>query len=355
MNKYLGDLYSSYLLSSSGQITCTGLSSILDKKISHDEFTRFLDDSIGSHELWLKVKSTVGSLSNTHSDGVLIVDDHIEEKQYMQENDLISWHYDHSLKRNLKGINQLSVLFECGGFSIPVGFDFVHKTELYEKKGVLKRRSPENKNAKFRKLVSQAVHNKINFEFVLADSWFCSGENMKWVKQTHKKDFIFAIKKNRKVALSLEDKKKGHYQALSELITEDKTTQTVYLKGVDFPLTLVKQVFKNKDESEGSLYLVCSKEGLDFSQITTIYKRRWKVEEHHRSIKSNLNYAKSPAYKANTQQNHCIMCLFAFYEWECITKTIKTNQTALKQKIYINALKVAFENVQKLKQKYIPA
>ena len=58
-----------------------------------------------------------------------------------------------------------------------------------------------------------------------------------------------------------------------------------------------------------SSYLIASsgKEGLDFIQITTSYKKRWKVEEHHRSIKSNLNYAKSPAYKMTTQQNHCIM------------------------------------------------
>ena len=351
MDNYLGGLYSSYLMASSGQISCTDLSSILDNDIKHDSFTRFLSVPILPSSLWLKVKAKVGSLSKAFSDGVLIIDDHIEEKPHMGENELISWHYDHCVGRSVKEINQLSVLFDCGGFSIPVGFDFVDKTEEYEEKGKLKRRSPENKNDKFRKLVAQAVRNQVGFTFVLSDSWFCSAENMRFIKE-QKKEFIFAIKSNRKVALSKEDKQKGNYQALSELITGDKTTQTVYLKNVDFPLILVKQVFKNKDGSEGCLYLVCSKEGLDFETITTLYKRRWKVEEHHRSIKSNLSYAKSPAYKPTTQQNHCIMCLIAFFEWECIAKAKETNQIALKKKIYLKATKVAFQNVINLKQYY---
>ncbi|WP_157698896.1 transposase [Bernardetia litoralis] len=151
--------------------------------------------------------------------------------------------------------------------------------------------------------------------------------------------------------MSKQEAEKGNYQALSELTIADKSTVTVYLKGVDFPLTLVKQVFKNKDESEGILYLVSSKEELDFEQITTLYKKRWKVEEHHKSIKSNLNYSKSPAYKPKTQQNHCVMCLVAFFEWECICKKLKTNHFELKYKIYINALKMAFQQIEQMKQK----
>ena len=76
------------------------------------------------------------------------------------------------------------------------------------------------------------------------------------------------IKKNRRVAVSKQKTEKGNYQALSELTITHKSTLTIYLKGVGFPLTLVKQIFKNKDESESEsesiLYLVSSKEELDF-------------------------------------------------------------------------------------------
>ena len=43
-------------------------------------------------------------------DGVLTVDDTIEEKPYTDESDLVCWHYDHSRGRTLKGINIVNVL-----------------------------------------------------------------------------------------------------------------------------------------------------------------------------------------------------------------------------------------------------
>ena len=45
MDKKLLDLYSDYLLSSFGATTATGLSSLLDGQISHDQVTRFLSQA----------------------------------------------------------------------------------------------------------------------------------------------------------------------------------------------------------------------------------------------------------------------------------------------------------------------
>ena len=61
----------------------------------------------------------------------------------------------------------------------------------------------------------------------------------------------------------------------------------VYLKGVEFPLLLTKQVFINKDGSTGTLYLVASDTSLTYFQITTIYQKRWNVEVFHKSLKQN--------------------------------------------------------------------
>jgi len=45
------DLYTDYLLSSFGQVTATGLSSILDGSISHNKITRMLSGQVyGSKE-----------------------------------------------------------------------------------------------------------------------------------------------------------------------------------------------------------------------------------------------------------------------------------------------------------------
>ncbi len=92
------------------------------------------------------------------------------------------------------------------------------------------------------------------------------------------------IKTNRKVALSLEHKKRGEYEQVASVELEPGTIVEVYVEQVEFPLLLVKQVFKNEDgTAEGALYLVSSDVTLDHEQLTMIYQRRWKVEEYHKS------------------------------------------------------------------------
>lgn len=359
MHKLMLNLYSLYLQISTAQITATNFSKLLDSTISHDQLTMFLSekDFRASH-LWDLVKSEVRRLeASTWEDdfGVLIIDDFIAEKKYSAENDLISWHYDHSQGCSVKGINQLSAIYDIEDNRIPVGFDFVYKTEEYfdKKKNKICRRSPENKNEKFRKLVLQAHRNDIHFKYVLADSWYCSKANMRFVKEDCKRDFIFACPKNRPVALSEQAKAKGDYQGLESLSWQEGVPVMVWVRGVDFPLLALRQVFKNGDGSTGTNYLLCSDLNLDYQQITTIYKRRWKVEEHHKVLQSNLGYTKAPLHTPRTLANHCFVCLYAFFDQQKLIKKMKTNHYQLKNRLYINALKNAYQEIVSLKQTFI--
>ena len=49
------------------------------------------------------------------------------------------------------------------------------------------------------------------------------------------------------------------------------------------------------------LYLVSSDTDLDQAQMTTIYQRRWKVEEYHKSLKQNASMGKAPTKTLATQ------------------------------------------------------
>ena len=54
------DLYSDYLISQNKHATSTGLSSLLERYISHDKITRFLNgDRLTGKDLWLYVKPKV--------------------------------------------------------------------------------------------------------------------------------------------------------------------------------------------------------------------------------------------------------------------------------------------------------
>lgn len=345
------DIYSDYLMTSTSYTTATELSNLLDKEIKHDKFTQLLSkNEFSSKDLWKKVKPTVRKIESDK--GVLIFDDTIEEKPYSKTNELNCYHWDHSKGRNVRGVNILNCLYNNENINIPVMYELIKKpiwfSDLKTKKE--HRKSKKNKNEIFREMICSALKNKIKFSYILADIWFCSNDNMKHIKFEMKKDFIIGTKSNRLIALSKEDKIQGKFTKISELQMETDTVKKVYVKGLKFPVLLFKKIFKNKDGSKGVMYLFCSKLKLTASKLYEIYQRRWKVEEYHKSMKNNASLRKSPANTVQTQSNHIFASIYATFKFELLKMTTNLNHFAIKSKIYLKALKIAFQELQKLKK-----
>jgi IS4 transposase len=170
------------------------------------------------------------------------------------------------------------------------------------------------------------------------------------VKRTLHKDVVCAIKTNRTMALSLEDKLQGHYVTVTDVDIEPGTTRLVYLNGVEFPVLLAKQVFINQDGSSGVLYLVSTDTALSDTAITTLYHRRWTVETFHKSLKQNASLEKSPTKVERTQRNHIFAAMLAFVKLETLKLQTTVNHFALKHRLYIKALKVCFAELQTFKE-----
>jgi len=350
MDKAMLDLYSDYLLSSYDKTPATRLSAMLDGAISHDRVTRFLSAEVPqSKDLWHIVKKHVRAIESP--EGVMIVDDSIEEKPYTDENDIVCWHHDHAKGQQVKGINFITALYANQGVSLPVGFHLVAKMESYwdSTKGKEQRQSPQTKNTYYQQLLRACVKNRIAFRYVINDVWYASAANMKFVKETLRKEFVMPLKCNRKVALSKTEKRQGKYQIVDTLVFKNNTIREIYLEGVEFPLVLVKQIFTNDDGSTGVLYLVTSETTLAFEQITTIYRTRWNVEEYHRSLKQNASLEKSPTRTVVTQTTHFFAALCAYIKLELLKVKHNMNHTALKLTIYIESLKTAFMQLRELK------
>lgn len=321
----------------------------MDGAVSHDQVSRMLaSPRMTSKDWWRKVKPQVRKIEQT--DGVMIIDDSIEEKAYTDENEIICWHYDHAKGRNVKGINFLTTLYYAQGVTLPGAFEIVSKTVHYidKKTGKEKRRSKTTKNEHYRHMLQAVFRNKIPFQYILNDIWFASVENMRFVKLDLEKDFIMALKSNRKVVLSEDDKSKGKYQRIDQLEVPAGSTQIIFLEGVLFPLLLVRQIFKNEDGSEGVRYLVTSDLTLDADQIITIYQKRWKVEEYHRSLKQNASLAKSATRTETTQTNHFVAALWSFVKIELLKVQTNKNHYQLKTQLYLSALQQAFRELLKL-------
>lgn len=334
----LSDIYKETLMVMQGQVTCTGLSAMLGNEISHDKFTRLLSSGyMDESYLWLQAKPLCHEIRDSES--VFIVDESIEGKPYTDENELMCWHYDHSKGRNVKGVCFLTGLYYSSEISVPAAVEFVTKPlKTINEKGRQVRKSRQSKNQLFRKMVGHAFNN-LDFAYVLADSWYGNSHNMQFINDHHQGKFIFALKSNRKVALSMEDKNKGHYVSIKSMELEERTL-VVYVKQLDFPVAITCRVFKNGDDT-AALYLASNDLNLTSEQMATIYKKRWKVEEYHKSIKSNTAFAKSPTRTVTTQKSHFIAAIVAFNRYELLKIRKGQNHFALKNYIMMAALKHA--------------
>ena len=350
MDKQMLDIYTDYLISSFSYTTATGLSKALSGLISHDKITRFLAvDDYDSRTLWRLVKPTLRRIETDK--GIFIVDDTIEEKPYTDENELITWHFDHTFGRSVKGVNILSFLYHNQDITLPVAFQPIQKTKVYidKKTGKERRKSVKTKNEYFREMAKIAIiDNQVKRRWILADVWFSSNDNMEYIKFDLKKDFVMPIKTNRLVCTTPEEKRKGTFQRVDTLDIPEQGTQKIYIKELPFPVVLVKQVFKNEDGSRGILYLVCNDTTVEAQTIMDIYQKRWSIEEYHKSLKSNTALAKSPTRTVRTQQNHFFASIYAYFKLEMLRVKTKLNHFAIKTKLYVQALRASMTALQHL-------
>jgi hypothetical protein len=355
MNKEM-DLYTDYLLSSFGQVTATGLSELLDGSISHDKITRMLSAKRSlSQELWNNVKPLVRK--HESEEACLIFDDTIVSKPYTDENDLICWHWDHSKNRNEKGINLLTAFYhtqsstEAEPLRVPVSFECVTKPIRFrdEKTGKEKRKSVVTKNEMMRSMVKQAIESQhLKFRYVLTDSWFASSDNMLFIDRM-KKYFVMDMKNNRLCMFAAADRHKGQWTSVDKLPLQAEQPVKVWIKDLEIQVVLCKFVFTNKDGSTGEMYLVSNDLELSAEKIRTLYKKRWSVEEYHKSLKQNASLAKSPTRTVTTQTNHLLASLLSYVKMEHLKFAHRLNHFALKNKIYLAAMKNAWRQLESIK------
>ena len=343
------DLYSDYLIFQNKYATATGLSDLVDGAFTHDKVTRFLRfEDFGSKSLWRYVKKPVRMQETVG--GVLILDDSIEEKPYTDENEVNCWHYSHAKGTVLKGINILSCMVRYGDFSVPIGYEVIKKETIYcdIKTKQTRRNSSVTKNQLFQNLIAQAITNKVLFDYVLADNWFGSKANMVHIHKDLQKSFIIGIKSNRTLALSENDAKNGRYQQVRALELEEDVAHTVWLKGLDFPVRLLKKVFKNENGSTGILYLVSNDMLSSAERLYEVYQKRWRIEEYHKSIKQNASLTKSPTRTVKTQCNHIYASIIAYCKLELLKIKTHLNHFAIKYKLIVRANQIAWQELKNM-------
>lgn len=341
------DLYTDYLLSSFGQTSATALSRLLDSAISHDEVTRFLNER---HEigptLWRQVKPLVRQVQAPH--GVLIVDDSLLHKPHSQCNGLVSIYFDHARQQYVKAINFLTLLYRVEQVLLPVGLHVVTKEAQPQPDGTEKWQAKQTKNEAFRQLLHQAHQNAIPFRYVLADSWYTNTDNIRAV-QALGKYWLGAVKSNLQVAVSAADRRAGHFVELRRLGLQVGAPRRVYLRGLSTPVLVAVDILPNQDGSVGEQWLLTTDTGTSYQQLLSTYQQRWGIEDYHKSLKGNASLEACPARRPRVQTTHLLAAVCAFVKLEALKIHQQTNQFALKARLYLQAVKAAFHELQHLK------
>jgi len=202
--------------------------------------------------------------------------------------------------------------------SIPVAFEIISKPVVFSdiKTRKVIRKNLVTKNELMIEMLKTCIQNQLKFAYVLFDVWFSSKENMIFIKEEVKKDFVCGVKKNRLFALHKEDVQAKRFVRIEDLDWTEETTITGWFKDVPFPVVLACQTFENKAGSTGILYLASSDITLSRNALFAVYQKRWPVEVFHKSLKQNAALGKAPVRCVRTQNNHVFAVLYAVFKLE---------------------------------------
>ena len=354
MNDNLSDLHTDRLIGSFGASAAAGLSSPVGGSMSHDRITRMLSPEPGtSADLRRMVRPPIRQ-SET-ADGVPITDDGIPEKPPTDGNEIICRHHDRCGGRNAEGISFMTAPYHSRKAVPPVGFQIVAETEYHTEKGREKRRCPVPENRYCREMISQAVRNRIRSGCVPADVRSASAGNMMFGRHGMKRSSVMPVKADRSMAMSSSDRRQGRYVRADEVMCGTDTPIKIFPGQADFPLFFIRQVFADRDGSEGVPYPVTADTALTYEQITAIYRRRRNTECHHRSLRQNASPEKPPGKIVNTRTNHFSACLCGYVRPEMLRFSGRSDHFAPKAEISISALRSAFSELQKLQPLKIAA
>jgi hypothetical protein len=222
----------------------------------------------------------------------------------------------------------------------------VEKELMYSaKKGSKQWQAKKTKNELFQHMAERLTRSR-QVDYMLSDSWYSSKDNMRYVFEQCETHFIMALKSNRTCAHSDKDLKATNFKPLEELKLGKRAVK-LYLKGLDFPVLVVKKVFKNEDNSSGTLYLATSDLELSYEDILTLYKRRWKIEEYHKSMKSNCSLGKCQASSQTAQSSHFYCAALAYLLLEKTKAKEDKNHFTLKKELNIMQIKYGIKAIRK--------
>jgi len=146
------------------------------------------------------------------------------------------------------------------------------------------------------------------------------------------------------------DRANGKFIRISQVNLPPGTVKQVYIRSVKQAVVVGRDIFINKDGSEGERLLVSTDVTQTYQQMITTYQKRWEVEDYHKLLKNNASLEASPARTRQTQAIHLFASVCAFVKLERLRIKEGLNHFALKGRLYLKTIKAAFDELHSLKE-----
>jgi hypothetical protein len=177
------DEYVAYLMSNVSSSSCVKAGKTL--QVSHDQVNRFLlNAEYSGRDLFESVQASLDLQG-----GILSIDDSVLDKPYTQAGttELVGKFWSGKHHRAVQGIDLLVLIYTHNSHSVPVNFRLYRKEE------------GKTKNDYFQQMMREVWQWGLRPAWLTADSWFCSLENLKFLRNLEI-GVMMGLEKNRLVS-----------------------------------------------------------------------------------------------------------------------------------------------------------
>jgi len=297
-------------------------------QVSHDKVNRFL--LLGEYQGEDLFNAVASSIELTG--GTLTVDDTVLDKPYteLSSSELVGYFWSGKHHKSVKGINLIVLVYtSVSGYSVPVNFSIYRSSE------------GKTKNDYFQAMLKQVWQWGLRPEWITADSWYSSLENLKFLRNLEV-NFLMGLEKNRIIS-----SQPSLYEQVGQVAIPQEGLYT-HLKGFDF-VEVFRTVSQEGDVRHYALY----QSGQDRAfptkvtrqEFESLRRRHWQIEAFFRCIKQCCQAEKFFVRNTPAIYTHLFCVMRAFQKLAALTlNNLIDSMYALHKTIYLQAQRQFISN-----------
>jgi hypothetical protein len=276
----------------------------------------------------VKIINNLKKYKNT-DDPVLIIDDTTLNKRG-NKIDGLSFVYDHSKGKSVKGLTALTLGYSDGSSFIPMDISLhgsSNKIYEFNKNNKVDMRTVAGKRRKeldisrmdmVIDMLKRAYNKGIDAKYVLFDSWFCCYKTLKPIYNELGFNVISAIKNTKNLMLNYGNRPIS-VKKFAESILPKRNSKILDIKGTKIKVNESRALFADveikilscdpikKNKRHKKMLLICTDTELTAEEIINIYAKRWSIETMFKDEKQKLLLGKQHARKF--EANICFITL----------------------------------------------